>query len=44
VGLQKVVEPYYCLLQPNTVVNGVNVCETTAPIIPIPTPAGTVAP
>lgn len=44
VGLQKVVEPYYCLLQPETVVNGVNVCETAAPIIPIPTPAGTVIP
>jgi hypothetical protein len=44
VGLQKVVEPYYCLLQPNTVVDGVNVCETTAPIFPIPTPAGTAAP
>ena len=41
VGLQKVVEPYYCLLKPDTVVNGVNVCETVAPIFPIPTPAGT---
>lgn len=44
VGLQKVVEPYYCLLQPDTVVNGVNVCATAAPIIPIPTPAETVIP
>jgi len=46
VGLQKVVEPYYCLLQPNTVVNGVNVCATAAPILPftIATPQGTVIP
>lgn len=46
VGLQKVLEPYYCLLQPNTVVNGVNVCATTAPILPfiIATPQGTVIP
>lgn len=35
VGLQKVVEPYYCLLQPNIVVNGVNVCANAAPILPI---------
>ncbi|MBK9928138.1 MAG: hypothetical protein IPP66_22960 [Anaerolineales bacterium] len=35
VGLQKVVEPYYCLLQPNTVVDGVNVCATAAPIFPV---------
>ena len=34
VGLQKVVEPYYCLLQPNVVVNGVNVCANAAPILP----------
>jgi len=46
VGLQKVVEPYYCLLQPNTVVNGVNVCATTPSILPITiaTPQGTVIP
>ena len=46
VGLQKVIEPYYCLLQPNTVVNGVNVCATTPPILPITiaTPQGTVIP
>jgi hypothetical protein len=46
VGLQKVVEPYYCLLQPNTVVNGVNVCATTPSILPftIATPQGTVIP
>jgi len=44
VGLQKVVEPFYCLLQPDTVINGINVCATAAPIIPISTPAGTVIP
>ena len=44
VGLQKVVEPYYCLLQPDTVVNGVRVCDTVEPIIPVPTPEGTVIP
>jgi hypothetical protein len=46
VGLQKVVEPFYCLLQPNTTVNGVNVCATTTPILPfsIATPQGTVIP
>ena len=45
-GLQKVIEPYYCLLQPNTVVNGVNVCATTPSILPftIATPQGTVIP
>lgn len=30
VGLRKVVEPFYCLLEPNAVVNGVNVCSPTA--------------
>jgi hypothetical protein len=35
VGLQKVVEPYYCMLQPDTLVNGVNVCADAAPIFPI---------
>jgi len=35
VGLQKVVEPYYCLLQTEVIVNGVNVCDTVAPILPI---------
>jgi len=46
VGLQKVIEPYYCLLQPNTVVNNVNVCATTPSILPITvaTPQGTVIP
>jgi hypothetical protein len=44
VGLQKVVEPYYCLLQPDTVVNGIRVCDLVEPIIPVPTPEGTVIP
>ena len=35
VGLQKVVEPYYCLLKPNVIVNGVDVCANAAPILPI---------
>ena len=35
VGLQKVVEPYYCLLQTEVIVNGVNVCDTVPPILPI---------
>jgi len=46
VGLQKVVEPYFCMLQPNTVINGVNVCATAAQVFPFPiaTPQGTVIP
>ena len=46
VGLQKVVEPYFCMLQPNTVVHGVNVCATAAQVLPftIATPQGTVIP
>jgi hypothetical protein len=46
VGLQKVIEPYYCLLQPDIVVNGANVCATAAPVLPftIATPQGTVIP
>ena len=46
VGLQKVVEPYFCMLQPNTVINGVNVCATAAQVLPftIATPQGTVIP
>jgi hypothetical protein len=35
VGLQKVVEPYYCLLQPSVIVNGVDVCANAAPLLPI---------
>lgn len=34
VGLQKVVEPYYCLLQPNVIVNGIDICANAAPILP----------
>jgi hypothetical protein len=41
VGLQKVVEPYYCFLQPNTVMNGINVCS---PTLSLPVPAETVIP
>jgi hypothetical protein len=46
VGLQKVVEPYFCMLQPNAVINGINVCAGAAPILPITvaTPQGTVIP
>ena len=43
VGLQKVVEPYYCLLQSEIIVNGVDVCANTAPILPI-APTGTSTP
>jgi hypothetical protein len=32
VGLQKVVEPFYCFIEPNAVVNGVNVCSPVATI------------
>ncbi len=35
VGLQKVVEPYYCLLQPDIIINGVKVCENAAPVFPV---------
>jgi hypothetical protein len=44
VGLQKVVEPYYCLLQPDTVVNGIYVCQLTTPILPVETEAPTEQP
>jgi hypothetical protein len=30
VGLQKVVEPWYCLVQPNALMNGVQVCSPVA--------------
>lgn len=30
VGLQKVVEPFYCLVEPNAVINNVNICSPTA--------------
>jgi hypothetical protein len=32
VGLRMVVEPFYCLLEPNTVINGVNVCSPISDI------------
>ena len=36
VGLQKVVEPWYCLSQPNALVNNVRVCDTvTNPLAPV---------
>ena len=46
VGLQKVVEPYFCLLQPNAMINNINVCATAAQVLPftIATPQGTVIP
>jgi hypothetical protein len=44
VGLQKVVEPYYCFLQPNAQLNGINVCAGANTILPVATPQGTVIP
>lgn len=49
VGLQEVVEPWYCIVEPNAAVNGLQVCSpTTSPAVaptPIsPTPPGTVIP
>jgi hypothetical protein len=38
VGLQKVIEPWYCLVEPNATVNGVQVCS------PFAAPAQTVVP
>ena len=36
VGLQNVVEPWYCLSQPDALVNGVRVCDTVAnPLAPV---------
>jgi hypothetical protein len=43
VGLQKVVEPYYCLLRPDTIVNDIRVCDNVAPLLPI-SPSGTTSP
>jgi len=40
VGLQKVVEPWYCLVEPNATVNGLQVCS---PFV-APTPTQTVIP
>lgn len=53
VGLQKVVEPWYCLIEPDAAVNGIQVCarNTSPSVIPAtpeptfePTPVGTVIP
>src|SRR5690349_7807815 len=45
VGLQQVVKPWYCLIEPNALMEGVQVCpQMSNPIIPTPTPFGTVIP
>lgn len=47
VGLQQVVKPWYCLIEPNALFNGLQVCQQTAsPVLPAPTPTpvGTVIP
>ena len=44
VGLQKVVEPYFCMLQPDAVVNNVNICANVPSILPFLNPAGTTTP
>lgn len=45
VGLRKVVEPWYCFLQPDAAVNGLRVCPQAAnQTIVNPTPVGTVIP
>lgn len=44
VGLQKVVEPYYCLLQPSVIVNGEDVCLNAPPLLPSAAPAETTTP
>lgn len=45
VGLQQVVKPWYCLIEPNALLDGVQVCpQMTNPILPTPTPVGTVIP
>jgi len=43
VGLQKVVEPWYCLVEPNATVNGLQVCSPGASAAPVQ-PAQTVIP
>ncbi|MGZ9234702.1 MAG: hypothetical protein ACXW4E_04190, partial [Anaerolineales bacterium] len=47
VGLQKVVEPWYCIVEPGATINGSQVCSgaagpTTDPAVISPTPFGTV--
>jgi hypothetical protein len=45
VGLQQVVRPWYCLIEPNALFNDLQVCPQVAnPIFPTPTPVGTVIP
>jgi len=45
VGLQKVVEPWYCLLEPGATFNGLQVCSPmTDTSLTNPTPVGTVIP
>jgi hypothetical protein len=45
VGLQEVVKPWYCLIEPNAMFNGSRVCsQVTDPVLPTPTPVGTVIP
>jgi hypothetical protein len=45
VGLQEVVKPWYCLIQPNALLEGVQVCSQAANVVlPTPTPVGTVIP
>jgi hypothetical protein len=48
VGLQKVVEPWYCLIQPNATVNGLQVCvpdpTLVDPSLRTPIPEATVLP
>lgn len=45
VGLQQVVKPWYCLIEPNALLDGVQVCPQMINLIfPTPTPVGTVIP
>lgn len=45
VGLQQVVKPWYCLIEPNALFNNAPVCpQFTNPLAPAPTPVGTVIP
>jgi hypothetical protein len=45
VGLQQVVKPWYCLIEPNAMFQNSPVCpQFTNPILPTPTPVGTVIP
>ncbi len=44
VGLQKVVEPWYCIVEPNATMNGLQVCSPTTSPITNPAPAETIIP